>query len=363
MRTLTEQDIQAAVRGGSVLACGGGGWVDHGFKLGRTAVGYGPVQFATLDELPEDGLLITVAAIGAPAAVGWHMDPKDYVRAVELVMSAAPGKVVGFMNSQNGSSSTLNSWVPAAIFGLPAVDVAGNGRAHPTAKMGSMGLATNTTYEAIQAAVGGNPEDGPRLELLVKGTVSRCANILRTASSEYGGFIASARNPLPVKFVRQNGAVGAPSFAMRIGAAMCEAEADGPEAVLDALCRASGGEIIGRGEVTERVIDTRGAFDYGHIRVGSGADSLVLHVMNEYMAVDNATGRISTFPDAITTLSLETGLPVSVRDIRTGMQVAVLRIDRDAYPLGAAMWEPAVYEEVEEKMGIELLRYGLPARR
>ena len=37
MRKLTPADVAAAVTGGSVLAAGGGGWVDHGYLVGETA--------------------------------------------------------------------------------------------------------------------------------------------------------------------------------------------------------------------------------------------------------------------------------------------------------------------------------------
>jgi uncharacterized protein len=34
MRVLTMDDVIAAVKGGSVFASGGGGWVDHGLEIG-----------------------------------------------------------------------------------------------------------------------------------------------------------------------------------------------------------------------------------------------------------------------------------------------------------------------------------------
>ncbi|MFS7164517.1 hypothetical protein [Serratia proteamaculans] len=40
-RVLTLNDVEAAVKGGSVFACGGGGWVAHGLELGRLAVTIG----------------------------------------------------------------------------------------------------------------------------------------------------------------------------------------------------------------------------------------------------------------------------------------------------------------------------------
>src|SRR5215218_9816799 len=81
MRELGKADVQAAVVGGSVLAAGGGGWVDHGYEMGDLAVRLGTPRLATLDEVPADALVITVTAIGAPAAPDWEMQPRDYLRA------------------------------------------------------------------------------------------------------------------------------------------------------------------------------------------------------------------------------------------------------------------------------------------
>src|SRR5205807_244180 len=75
VRDLDMHAVNAAVAGGSVLAAGGGGWVDHGLLVGSTAVQYGTPRLATLAEIDPDAMLATVSAIGAPAAVGWEMRP------------------------------------------------------------------------------------------------------------------------------------------------------------------------------------------------------------------------------------------------------------------------------------------------
>ena len=95
MRELDLNAVHAAVAGGSVLAAGGGGWVDHGMLVGTTAVQYGTPRLVTLDELDPDAMLATVSAIGAPAAVGWEMRPGDYVRALELLMDAVDDPIIG----------------------------------------------------------------------------------------------------------------------------------------------------------------------------------------------------------------------------------------------------------------------------
>ncbi|TLY70919.1 MAG: DUF917 domain-containing protein, partial [Gammaproteobacteria bacterium] len=47
-RVLTAADVEFAVKGGSVLACGGGGWPEHGRELGNLAVTIGRPELVTL---------------------------------------------------------------------------------------------------------------------------------------------------------------------------------------------------------------------------------------------------------------------------------------------------------------------------
>ena len=53
-RILGLQDVEAAIRGGSVFAAGGGGWVDHGRMLGAAAVTIGQPELVSMDEAPDD---------------------------------------------------------------------------------------------------------------------------------------------------------------------------------------------------------------------------------------------------------------------------------------------------------------------
>ena len=102
MRTLTLADVPAAVTGGSVLAAGGGGWVDHGYLVGEVATRLGEPRLAGIEEIPDDGIIVTVTAIGSPAAPSWQMFPRDYVRALQLLMDAL-GQPVDVQVSPNGS--------------------------------------------------------------------------------------------------------------------------------------------------------------------------------------------------------------------------------------------------------------------
>ncbi len=355
MRDLDERAVEAAVAGGSVLACGGGGWVAHGYLVGRTAVAYGTPRLASLDEVDPEALVVTVTAIGAPAAEAWEMRPRDYVRALQLLIKELDEPVVATMTAQNGSSTTCNGWLQSAVLGTVVLDAAGDGRAHPTGKMGSIGLTALEGYTTVQSAAGGNRTQGRYLECVARGTVAACANTLRTAAVESGGFIAAARNPVRAEYVRENGAVGAISLALGVGEAMLAAQQRGAEAVTDAICERLDGRVLARGAVADLALRTEGGFDIGALRVGE----LDVGFVNEYLSVDAGGERLATFPDVLTTLSLETGLPIAIADIRDGDRVAVLHADKANIPLGASVLDPSVYPEVEAMLERPLAAYAL----
>ena len=355
MRELDLDAVHAAVAGGSVLAAGGGGWVEHGLLVGTTAVRYGTPRLATLDEIAPDAMVATVSAIGAPAAVGWEMQPGDYVRALQLLMDAWPEPIVGTVTAQNGSSTTCNGWVASAVLGTLVIDAAGDGRAHPTGKMGSFGLAADPDYQTVQAVAGGNRAQHRYLETVTRGSVRHTANVLRTASDQSGGFIAAARNPVRASFVARHAAVGAISFALALGEAILAAEGRGPRRMIEVTAEHLGGSIIAQGPVRRRELVTRNAFDIGTVEVGE----LELGFVNEYLTAESDGQRLATFPDVLTTLSTATGRIISIANLRVGDEVAVLHVPKANVPLGDGVREPSVYPEVEAMLGKPLAQYAL----
>ncbi len=363
-RILTEKDVEAAVKGGSVYAAGGGGWADHGRMLGYAAVAVGKPELVSIDELKDDDWVATAAAIGAPASTTpWEMRGVDYIRAVQILQETLGEKLSGLIIGQNGKSSTLNAWLPSAVLGTKVVDAVGDVRAHPTGDMGSIGMA-GSPEPMIQTAVGGNREEHRYIELVVRGATAKISPVLRTAADQSGGFIASCRNPLRASYVRSHAALGGISLALTLGEAIIEAEKRGGSAVIDAICKTTGGEIIAEGEIIAKdVVYTPEAFDIGTITIGTGDKAAVLHVMNEYMAVEDAGGnRVATFPSVITTLSTE-GEPLSVGQLSVGMKVFVLHVPMEILPLSSSVLDPTVYPYVEKAMGIEIAKYALKGRK
>jgi DUF917 family protein len=359
-RILGMPDVEAAIRGGSVFAAGGGGWAEHGRMLGTAAVSIGRPELVSMDEVPDEAWIATAAAIGAPAGTTtWQMLGVDYVKAVELLQDALGAPLYGLMIGQNGMSSTLNAWLPGALLGTKVVDAVGDIRAHPTGDMGSIGMA-GSPEATIQVAVGGHRDSRSYIELVVRGATAKISPILRKAADMSGGFIASCRNPARASYVKRHAALGGISQAIQLGQAIMAAEAGGGAAVIDAICNTTSGTILGKGRVTRKAVNyTEAAFDIGTITIQCDTRDLVLHVMNEYMAVATGDGdRLATFPDVITTLGPD-GSPVSVGHIEEGHELSVFHIAKAHLPLSSSVMDPGVYPVCEAALGIPIARYAL----
>ncbi len=109
----------------------------EGISLGELAMEVGDPRLVELEELNPDVPIATVSAVGAPAAKAAYLKPADYVVALQELNRRLEKPVAGLISSENGGIGTLNGWFQSAMIGIPVVDAACDGRAHPTGVMGS----------------------------------------------------------------------------------------------------------------------------------------------------------------------------------------------------------------------------------
>jgi DUF917 family protein len=350
-RVLGAADLEAAILGGLVLSAGGSGRgsASRHRRLGEAALAYGAVAFATLDEFDDDDALLVSTAVGAPGQGKANTEPRDAVEAAHAVLAASgvdPGGVIP------GHVPGLYAWVIASALGVPVADAATNGRAHPTVKMGAMGLASRPEVKIWQA--GSASGDAP-LSVLVHGDVMKTSGVMRAAAIQNGGLINAVRGPFSVEFVREHGAPGAIAFAHGLGDAMLAKEGA-------ARIQAAAGFLKGQtfsGEVATNDIVYRDGFDVGKVSIRTPKGLLVLGVYNEFMTATLEGARIATFPDMLASFDARTGEPVSMSEMKAGTAAAIVIAPRSSIPLGAGVFDPAVYPEVEKAMGEEIASYAL----
>lgn len=350
---LTREAVYQAAYGGAFLGAGGGGSMQKGIASGEMALNVGEPQLVKLADLKPDDLIVTVSAVGAPAAKEQYVKPADFAAVVRVLNERLGGRIAGMISSENGGHASLNGWFQSAVTGIPVVDAACNGRAHPTGVMGSMGLDSQPDYWSIMAMAGGNPARGMKVQMVVEGALGVTDRLIRQAAVEAGGMVAVARNPVTAAYVEQNGAPGAISQALELGAIIQAKQSQGGRVVAEALAGHLGGRILAEGEVTGYQIETIGGFDVGRMAVGEVA----LTFWNEFMTADRGAQRLATFPDLITALDAETGLPVTTAEVHTGRRVVMVAVDKGRMLLGAGVRRPEQMKPVEAILGTELARY------
>lgn len=359
MRELTTDDARWAVLGGGVFACGGGGWQHHGELMGPLATTLNSPVLASVDELPEDSWVATVTAIGAPASPHWEIRPVDYVNALKTLMEVSDKPISAVITGQNGYSTTLNGWIQSSVLGVKVLDAAGDIRAHPTGKLGSLGLCERPGYESIQVVSGGNRERHGHFTSVNTGTVETCDNVLRDISVRTGGFIAAARNPVELSWVKKHAALGAISTALDLGKAMEDAAKANPgaagQAVVDAICASIGARVVDSGPLgLPKPTVTKGGWDHGTFRVGKHT----VPYLNEYMAIDSdEDGRVYTYPDTIIIVRASDGFPLAVKDAEEGMEVVLMAVPATELPLSSSATDRVAVGECETIMGMDFLRY------
>ncbi|MDR2564729.1 MAG: DUF917 family protein [Bifidobacteriaceae bacterium] len=355
MRELTETDARHAVLGGGVLACGGGGWKHHGELMGSLATSLSHPVLASAEELASDTWVATVTAIGAPASKHWEIQPIDYIHALQELIKVADVPIGAVMTAQNGYSTTLNGWIQAAALGLRVLDCAGDVRAHPTGKLGGLGLAERPGYESIQVVAGGNRARHGRFLSVNRGNLNTVDDVLRDISVRTGGFIASARNPVELDWVKRHAAHGAISLALDLGKDLEAARPFGADAAVEAVAARLKADIIDAGplRIAKRT-RTTGGWDRGAFRIGEHTVSY----LNEYMAVENANGRVATYPDTIVVIDKANGEGLAVKDAARGGQDVVLLVSpAGRLPVSSSSIDRAGLAECEQIMGIGFLEY------
>jgi len=363
-RPLTRDDGTAAVYGGAILGGGGGGSIEAGLEMVRAVFAAGTPRLIPVEALAPNDQVVTVGLVGSPAAPLAKVTPADYVRAVRLLEedvarhegSPLNDFIKGFIANENGAVASVNGWLQAAVLSRPVVDCPCDGRAHPTALMGALGLHREPSYLSRQSAVGGDPAGGLYLEMTVRGELTRASTAVRTASIQAGGLVAVARNPVPAARAASHGAPGGISQAIAVGRALLDRGFEGV-ASLFAAPEAFDGRI--------RAVELRtaGGFDAGFLTIELakppvGGPTLRIDFWNEYVSLEEQTERggrrLFTFPDLIAIFELPTLRPLTSADVRSGQEVRLLCVRRGELKIGAAVLDPELLRAVETAVGREI---------
>lgn len=344
-RNMTREDVEALAVGGTILGGGGGGAPEAGRREGLLALEIGKVELWGPDEADPDWKVITSAALGAPTEPG-NTRPMHFIRAAQL-LKEADVEYHGLIAAENGGHNSFGGWVIAATLGLPVVDAPADGRAHPTAMMGSMGLH-RLDYRSVKAGV----TEGS--EVLAWGSLQTTSNVVRGQARDMRALVAMARDPVPVSYAKEHGAPGAISMAIELGHVHIRAK--GVDAKVKAATEFLGGELVCKAKITKKVLEAKGGFDVGFITLAQGKDEWELTYVNEYMTLEKGGKRLATFPDLMTTFD-EKGEPVTSAALREGQTVYLVNVPKENILVGDGNRYPEMYKSIEDALGKLMVKH------
>jgi DUF917 family protein len=324
-------DIDDLARGAAFLGSGGGGDPYIGSLLLREAMKTsGDIPLISMDDVPEDALVVPTAMIGAPTVMVEKIPSgEEAVETLRRTEQAVGKKVFALMPAEIGGLNALLPFVLAARMGLPVVDADGCGRAVPHINM--------TTFSIYGVPV--SPVticDEHRSSVLINAVDDLAAEHLARATSTAMG-AAAIMSCYPI-LGRQLNVAAIPrtiTSALNIGRQIRqarEAREDPIERLLTYL-RSSDyykhAYLLFDGKVTDLERRTVGGFSVGtlHITGGPGSPGLMeIIIQNENLSA-RIDGKIVTMvPDLICIIDRETTEPITTEGLRYGQRVRVLGI-------------------------------------
>lgn len=341
-RSVNEEDVDALALGGAILGGGGGGWQEGGRRAGHLALEIGEVRLLDPREAPSDMLVAVSASLGAPTERG-NTRPRHFIRSAELLWEAGVD-FQGLIAAENGGYNSFGGWIQAAALGLPVVDAPADGRAHPTAMMGGMGLQREEGYTSVKAVA------CEEVEAVARGSLQRTSNVARMIATDVRACVAMTRDPVTVGYALEHGAPYAISQAIELGKAFVAAKPGGPDAAVETAMRELGGKVLCRGRIVGKELEAKGGFDVGTLHVEGGGETYEVTYVNEYMTLERGGKRLATFPDLVCTFD-EAGDPVTSASIEEGDSVFLAVCDKSLIPVGDGNRYPEVYAPIERALG------------
>lgn len=344
VRSLDEQAIRDLALGATLLGTGGGGDPRIGTLMALAAVReHGPVTVIAPEDVPDEGIVVPVAMIGAPTVI---LERIPGGHELDLVMEGferlVQQPVVATMPIEAGGINSTIPIVLAARRGLPLVDADGMGRAFPEVQMVTLGAGGAKAWPLVLADESRNVVaitdalDNPSAERLARSVVVGM-----------GGSAVVAHYAVTGPFVRQWAVQHSVSLAVGIGQALRAARADGRDAI-EAIAPLCGARRLFTGKVVDVKRTTAAGFARGQLSL-SGLDedagrTAEVDFQNENLVVRSQGEVLAAVPDLISLVEAESGQPLTTEGMRYGVRAHVVGI-----PASPLWWRPEALRLVEPR--------------
>lgn len=325
MRKIGKQEIEDIAVGAALLGTGGGGDPYIGKLMALQAVEeHGEITLLTVDEIPDDALVVPSSMMGAPTVMLEKAPSGDEaILAFQKLEAYLGKKIYATFPIEAGGINSMLPLVLAAKLGLPVVDADGMGRAFPELQMVTFYLDGISATPGVLADEKGNTA--------VLSTINNVwtERIARAATIEMGGSVMTAIYSMTGKELRDSGVHNILQLEEEIGKAIRLAKENNINPIEEVLKKVGGFQLF-RGKVSDinRKTETgfaRGVATFEGLNENKG-ETLQLRFQNEHLLAQTDKQILCMTPDLIAVLDAETGLPITTEGIRYGARCVVIGI-------------------------------------
>ena len=322
MRTLTHSDVDDMCLGATLLGTGGGGdpYVAK-LVVDQAISDFGPVTLLDPAELPQDGLVLTVAIIGAPTVILEKIPAgTEFIGAVNALSSYLGAKPVALMPIEAGGLNTLLPIATAAEMGLPVIDADSMRRAFPQIEM------TVFTLAGIKATPLSIADEKGNLCVFETNTNLTAEKLARGAVIQLGLANAISCYPMTVGQIATHGIQKSMTYCIELGRRLAAVQRGENDAFAQFLEFAEA-EVLFTGKIVDVERRTTEGFARGTAVIESLANpesTMRIEIQNENLIAFEDGHVVVSVPDLICLLDLETAAPITTETLGFGQRVNVI---------------------------------------
>jgi uncharacterized protein len=325
MKRITIQDVEDAAVGGAVLGTGGGGDPYVGKLMAQRAIEeYGEPEMISLEDVPDDAMIMLSACIGAPTVLVEKIFRGDEAVIVfEALEKLLKKKMFAVMSAEVGGVNGVLPIAVAARLKIPVVDADCMGRAFPEVQLVIPTLYGVSATPMIIADEKGNS--------VVMSTISNAwtESISRAIASKMGGMAMMALYTMDGRTAKKATLPDMLSFVMRIGKTLRNARHQKGD-ILTTLLKVTSGTQLFRGKIVDLERRTERGHVFGIVKI-QGSDEFRGQMMQLDFQNENLIARVddrvvATVPDLITVLDQDTCYAITTEGLKYGIRVSVVGI-------------------------------------
>jgi len=345
MRKIRSEDLEAIALGSTVLGTGGGGDPYIGKLMAQNAIEkFGEVTMLAAEEIPDDALIVPVAAFGAPVILLEKLfNGREAIAAFEMMEKYFGQKIYATMPAEAGGLNGVIPFAVAAEKKIPIVDADGMGRAYPRLEM-----VTFTLYDIPVSPITQADEKGNRA---IYHTINNVWGETMVGSTviPMGGSCFIGCYPMTGKQLKEAAVLGVITKAEDIGRSIIESKSLGKD-TLQNLLETTQGKLIFKGKINDVNITTEGRWNKGVCNlIGLGeyaGQEMHLDFQNEFLIAKIGEEVLASVPDLITVLDIETNEPMTAETLQYGYRLNVIAMpcdDKWKTEKGIALGGPAAF--------------------